>query len=197
MAASDTYPLDRRDVAQALLEGRDGLVVVAGLGACAWDITAVGDHDLNFPLWGAMGGAASIGLGIALAQPDRRVLVLTGDGEMLMGMGTLATIALLTPENLAVVVLDNERYGETGMQQTHTAFGVDLPAAAAAVGILVTGTVRDQGELDTALPVIRETPGPVFYSIKVKAEELAFVLPSNDGVVLKERMRKAMLGGTG
>ena len=197
MADSDTYPLDRRDVAQALLAERDGLVVVAGLGACAWDITAVGDHDLNFPLWGAMGGAASIGLGIALAQPDRRVLVLTGDGEMLMGLGSLATIALQKPENLAVVVLDNERYGETGMQQTHTAFGVNLPAAAAAVGILVTGTVRDQGELDTALPVIRETPGPVFYSIKVKAEELAFVLPSNDGVVLKERMRKAMLGGTG
>ena len=197
MADSDTYPLDRRDVAQAVLAERDGLVVVAGLGACAWDITAVGDHDLNFPLWGAMGGAASIGLGIARAQPDRRVLVLTGDGEMLMGLGSLATIALQKPENLAVVVLDNERYGETGMQQTHTAFGVDLPAAAAAVGILVTGTVRDQGELDTALPVIRETPGPVFYSIKVKAEELAFVLPSNDGVVLKERMRKAMLGGTG
>ena len=197
MADSDTYPLDRRDVAQALLEGRDGLVVVAGLGACAWDITAVGDHDLNFPLWGAMGGAASIGLGIALAQPDRRVLVLTGDGEMLMGLGSLATIALQKPENLAVVVLDNERYGETGMQQTHTAFGVDLPAAAAAVGILVTGTVQVQGELDAALPVIRETPGPVFYSIKVKAEELAFVLPSNDGVGLKERMRKAMLGGTG
>ena len=197
MADSDTYPLDRRDVAQALLEGRDGLVVVAGLGACAWDITAVGDHDLNFPLWGAMGGAASIGLGIALAQPDRRVLVLTGDGEMLMGLGSLATIALQKPENLAVVVLDNERYGETGMQQTHTAFGVDLPGVALAVGLPVTGTVRDQGELDTALPVIRETPGPVFYSIKVKAEELAFVLPSNDGVVLKERMRKAMLGGTG
>ena len=197
MADSDTYPLDRRDVAQALLAERDGLVVVAGLGACAWDITAVGDHDLNFPLWGAMGGAASIGLGIALAQPDRRVLVLTGDGEMLMGLGSLATIALQKPENLAVVVLDNERYGETGMQQTHTAFGADLPAAAAAVGILITGTVRDQGELDTALPVIRETPGPVFYSIKVKAEELAFVLPSNDGVGLKERMRKAMLGGTG
>ena len=197
MADSDTYPLDRRDVAQALLEGRDGLVVVAGLGACAWDITAVGDHDLNFPLWGAMGGAASIGLGIALAQPDRRVLVLTGDGEMLMGLGSLATIALQKPENLAVVVLDNERYGETGMQQTHTAFGVDLPGVALAVGLPVTGTVRDQGELDAALPVIRETPGPVFYSIKVKAEEFAFVLPSNDGVVLKERMRKAMSGGTG
>jgi len=194
MTDSETYPLDRRDVATALLAGRDGLVVVAGLGACAWDITAVGDHDLNFPVWGAMGGAASIGLGIALAQPDRRVLVLTGDGEMLMGMGSLATIALQKPNNLAVVVIDNERYGETGMQRTHTAFGVDLPGVAAAVGFPVTGLARDQGELDAALPVILETPGPVFYTIKVKAEELAFVLPSNDGVVLKDRMRKAMVG---
>ncbi|HJO75267.1 MAG TPA: thiamine pyrophosphate-dependent enzyme [Rhodospirillales bacterium] len=193
MADSETYPLDRRAVAKALLADRDGLVVVAGLGACAWDITAVGDHDLNFPLWGAMGGAASIGLGIALAQPDRRVLVLTGDGEMLMGMGSLATIALQKPENLAVVVIDNECYGETGMQQTHTAFGVDLPGVAAAVGLPVTGMVRDQAELDTVLPVIREAPGPVFYSIKVKAEELEFVLPTNDGVVLKNRMRKALL----
>ena len=179
--------------ARPWLADRDGLVVVAGLGACAWDITAVGDHDLNFPLWGAMGGAASIGLGIALAQPDRRVLVLTGDGEMLMGMGSLATIALQKPENLAVVVIDNECYGETGMQQTHTAFGVDLPGVAAAVGLPVTGMVRDQAELDTVLPVIREAPGPVFYSIKVKAEELEFVLPTNDGVVLKNRMRKALL----
>ena len=193
MADSETYPRDRRAVAKALLADRDGLVVVAGLGACAWDITAVGDHDLNFPLWGAMGGAASIGLGIALAQPDRRVLVLTGDGEMLMGMGSLATIALQKPENLAVVVIDNECYGETGMQQTHTAFGVDLPGVAAAVGLPVTGMVRDQAELDTVLPVIREAPGPVFYSIKVKAEELEFVLPTNDGVVLKNRMRKALL----
>ena len=193
MADSETYPLDRRAVAKALLADRDGLVVVAGLGACAWDITAVGDHDLNFPLWGAMGGAASIGLGIALAQPDRRVLVLTGDGEMLMGMGSLATIALQKPENLAVVVIDNECYGETGMQQTHTAFGVALPGVAAAVGLPVTGMVRDQAELDTVLPVIREAPGPVFYSIKVKAEELEFVLPTNDGVVLKNRMRKALL----
>ena len=193
MADSEAYRLDRRAVAKALLADRDGLVVVAGLGACAWDITAVGDHDLNFPLWGAMGGAASIGLGIALAQPDRRVLVLTGDGEMLMGMGSLATIALQKPENLAVVVIDNECYGETGMQQTHTAFGVDLPGVAAAVGLPVTGMVRDQAELDTVLPVIREAPGPVFYSIKVKAEELEFVLPTNDGVVLKNRMRKALL----
>ena len=196
MADSDTYPLDRRDVAQALLEGRDGLVVVAGLGACAWDITAVGDHDLNFPLWGAMGGAASIGLGIALAQPDRRVLVLTGDGEMLMGLGSLATIALQKPENLAVVVLDNERYGETGMQLTHTAYGADLPSVAKASGFPVTGQVDDQGGLDAALPVILKAPGPVFFNIKVRAEDLDFVLPPKEGVILKQRFRQALLGET-
>ena len=191
---SESFPLRRREVAKALLADRDGLVVVGGLGSCAWDITDAGDHDLNFPLWGAMGGAAAIGLGLALAKPDYRVLVLTGDGEMLMGMGTLATIALQKPRNLAVVVFDNERYGETGMQQTHTAFGVDLPAIAGAAGFMSTGTVTDQAELDEALPVILGDPGPVFRSIKVRAESLDFVLPPNDGVVLKDRMRNALAG---
>jgi len=191
---SESFPLHRRDVAKALLNDRNGLLVVAGLGSCAWDITAAGDDPLNFPLWGAMGGAASIGLGLALAQPERRVLVLTGDGEMLMGLGSLATVALQRPENLAVVVLDNERYGETGMQKTHTAFGVDLAEVAKAAGFSVTGSAGDQAELDVALPVILDAPGPVFYDIKVRAENLDFVLPTNDGVELKNRFRKALLG---
>jgi thiamine pyrophosphate-dependent acetolactate synthase large subunit-like protein len=193
---SESYPLRRREVAKALLADRDDLIVVGGLGSCAWDITDAGDHDLNFPLWGAMGGAAAIGLGLALAKPEYRVLVLTGDGEMLMGMGTLATIALQKPRNLAVVVFDNERYGETGMQQTHTAFGVDLPAVASASGFLSTGMVSNQAELIEALPVILGDPGPIFRSIKVRAESLDFVLPPNDGVVLKDRMRNVLAGGT-
>jgi len=193
---SESYPLRRREVAKALLADRDNLIVVGGLGSCAWDITDAGDHDLNFPLWGAMGGAASIGLGLALAKPEYRVLVLTGDGEMLMGMGTLATIALQKPRNLAVVVFDNERYGETGMQQTHTAFGVDLPAIASASGFLSTGMVSNQAELIEALPVILGDPGPIFRSIKVRAESLDFVLPPNDGIVLKDRMRNVLAGGT-
>jgi thiamine pyrophosphate-dependent acetolactate synthase large subunit-like protein len=193
---SESYPLRRREVAKALLADRDNLIVVGGLGSCAWDITDAGDHDLNFPLWGAMGGAASIGLGLALAKPEYRVLVLTGDGEMLMGMGTLATIALQKPRNLAVVVFDNERYGETGMQQTHTAFGVDLPAVASAAGFLSANTVSNQAELIEALPVILGDPGPIFRSIKVRAESLDFVLPPNDGIVLKDRMRNVLAGGT-
>ena len=191
---SENYPLRRREVAKALVRDRDGLLVVAGLGSCAWDMTAAGDHPLNMPLWGAMGGAAAMGLGLALAQPGHRVLVVTGDGEMLMGLGTLATIALQGPKNLAVVVFDNERYGETGMQLTHTAYDVDLAGVAAAAGFAVTGTVRDQVELDAALPAILEATGPVYYDIKVRVEELDFQLPPKEGVILKQRFRQALKG---
>ncbi len=191
---AESYPLRRRDVAKALVRERGGLLVVAGLGSPAWDITAAGDDPLNLPLWGAMGGAAAIGLGLALAQPDRRVLVITGDGEMLMGLGTFATIGLQRPSNLSLVVFDNERYGETGMQLTHTADTMDLVGAARAAGFPVTGRAADQAELEGALPIILETPGPVFYNIKVRAEDLDFVLPPKEGVILKQRFRQALLG---
>ena len=124
--------MKRRDAVRSLLKNRKDLLVIAGLGSTAWDITAAGDSPLNFPLWGAMGQAAMMGLGLALAQPKRRVLVITGDGEMLMGMGSLATIGVQKPKNLTVVVIDNERYGETGMQETHTAHGIDLNGVARA-----------------------------------------------------------------
>ena len=192
-AESEFFPLKRRDVAKLLLSERNNLIVVGGLGSCAWDITDAGDHDLNFPLWGAMGGAASVGLGLALSKPNHRVFVITGDGEMLMGMGSLATIAQQQPKNLSVIVFDNERYGETGMQKTHTAFGVDLPAVAAAVGFYSVETVTNNKELDKAFPNILGGLGPLFCSIKVRAESLDFVLPPNDGVILKNRMRKALL----
>src|SRR5687767_15261006 len=132
--------LHRREVAEILLSERKDLLVVAGLGSTAWDITAAGDSPLSFPLWGAMGNAAMIGLGLALAQPRRRVLVITGDGDMLMGLGSLATIAVQKPRNLSVIVLDNEAFGETGMQATHTRYGVDLPAIARASGFRSAGT---------------------------------------------------------
>lgn len=191
---SEHYPLRRREVAKALLADRGDLLVIAGLGSTAWDVTAAGDHPLSFPLWGAMGGAGMIGLGLALAQPERRVLVVTGDGEQLMALGALATIAVQHPANLAVVVFDNERYGETGMQPTHTAKGVDLAAVAAACGFRATGTIRDQAELDAALPLIRTESGPLFYAIKVRAEPLPFALPPKDGAYLKDRFRTALLG---
>jgi thiamine pyrophosphate-dependent acetolactate synthase large subunit-like protein len=193
-ARSERFLLRRREVAKALLDDRGDLLVVAGLGSTAWDVTAAGDHPLNFPLWGAMGGAAALGLGLALAQPDRRVLVISGDGDILMGLGSLATIAVQQPANLALVVFDNERYGETGMQPTHTAHDVDLAAMARAAGIPVTGTVQDRAALEAALPAIRAAPGPVCFAIKVRAEPLPLVLPPKDGAHLKDRFRTALLG---
>jgi thiamine pyrophosphate-dependent acetolactate synthase large subunit-like protein len=191
---SNSYPLRRREVVKVLLNQRDDTLVIAGLGAPAWDVTAAGDRPLNFPLWGAMGGAVPVGLGLALAQPSRRVLVITGDGEMLMGLGSLATVAIQGPPNLAIVVLDNERYGETGMQLTHTAGGVDLAAVATATGIPICCMVRDEAGLQAALPQILHGHGPVFCNIKVRAEKLPFVLPPKDGVYLKDRFRLALLG---
>ncbi len=192
---SERYSLRRRDVVKALLAERGDALVVAGLGAPAWDVTAAGDHALSFPLWGAMGGAAMVGLGLALAQPARRVLVITGDGEMLMALGSLATVAAQAPRNLAIVVLDNERYGETGMQATHTAWGVDLAAVAAGAGLPVAETVMETAELDAAIAKVRTAPGPVFVTVKVRAETLPLVLPPRDGAYLKDRFRTALLGG--
>lgn len=186
--------LHRRDVVGSLLKERKKLLVVAGLGSTSWDITAAGDSDLSFPTWGAMGQAAMIGLGLAMAQPQRRVLVITGDGEMLMGLGSLATIGVQQPKNLALVVIDNERYGETGMQATHTAHGVDLAAVAAACGFKDSRLIRKSAELNDFYHAIRAGVGPLFAAIKVIDEKLPLVLPPHDGVLLKERFRKALLG---
>jgi thiamine pyrophosphate-dependent acetolactate synthase large subunit-like protein len=186
--------LERRAVVRALVAGRRNLLVVAGLGSTTYDLAAAGDHPMNFYLWGAMGGAAMIGLGLALAQPKRRVLVVTGDGEMLMGLGGLATIGVQQPKNLAVVVIDNERYAETGLQATHTAYGFDLAAVAAAAKFAAVRTVRERAELKDLLPLLRRGPGPVFATVKVAPDRPPFVLPSRDGVFLKNRFRAAVLG---
>jgi len=179
---------------ESLLEDRKNLLVVAGLGSTAWDITAAGDSPLNFPLWGAMGNAAMFGLGLALAQPKRRVLVLTGDGEMLMGLGSLATIGVQKPRNLSVVVIDNERYGETGMQRTHTSAGVDLAAVARACGFRVAKQLRSGAQLSALRAAVHGSPGPYFAQVKVVAEKIPLVLPPRDGGLLKSRFRKALLG---
>src|SRR5262249_26433514 len=134
-AMSKANRLERRSVVSALLKGRKDAIVVGGLGASTYDIAAAGDHDRNFYLWGAMGGAVMIGLGVALAPPGLRVVVITGDGEMLMGMGSLATVGLQQPKNLSIIVLDNEVYGETGGQASHTASHADLIGVAKACGI--------------------------------------------------------------
>jgi thiamine pyrophosphate-dependent acetolactate synthase large subunit-like protein len=186
--------LDRRKVVRMLLADRGELLVIAGLGAPAWDATDAGDHPLNFPLWGGMGGAAAIGLGLALAQRDRRILVLTGDGELLMGMGSLATIGVQRPRNLAVVVLDNERYGETGMQASHTAFGVDLAAVAKACRFVSATMVTTIEQVSRLRADLHRADGPFLVQVKVAPDKLPLVLPPRDGAHLKDRFREALLG---
>ncbi len=185
--------LDRRELCAAVLADRGGMLVIAGLGAPAWDITAVGDCPENLPLWGGMGGAAMIGLGLALAQPTRKVLVITGDGEMLMGLGSLATIAVKAPPNLAILVLDNEHYGETGMQETHTRHGVDLVAMAKGAGIKRTMLVT-QADQASGLREAIHAEGCLFALAKIDPSSLKLVLPPRDGAYLQARMREAVLG---
>jgi thiamine pyrophosphate-dependent acetolactate synthase large subunit-like protein len=182
--------LERRAVVARLLRDRDRLLVVTGLGSPSYDVHAAGDHDGNFYLWGAMGAAALVGLGLAQAKPDRTVMVVTGDGEQLMGLGGLATIALAAPANLVIVVLDNGHYGETGMQRSHTGLGIDLASIARAAGFAGAVTVTDQAGLESAAQSIRErASGPRLYVVKVKPENLPRSLPPRDGVHLKNRLR--------
>ncbi len=192
--AENGNTLQRAQVVSQALADRGDMLVVAGLGAPAWDATAAGDHPLTFPLWGGMGGAAMIGLGLALAQPERRVLVITGDGEMLMGLGALATIAVQAPGNLGILVLDNERYGETGMQETHTAFGVDLAAMAIGAGFAAAVTATDERSLPAAIDLVRSAAGPVLAAAKIRADKSPFTMPPRDGGLLKSRFRRALLG---
>ena len=194
MSASRRKPkLDRRKVAAEILARRGDALVVTGLGAPTWDAAAAGDSPLNFYTWGGMGCAAMVGLGMALAQPKRRVIVITGDGEMLMALGALATIAAQQPQNLSIVVMDNEHYGETGMQATHTQMGADLAGMAKAAGFRATKTIYTTAELKTWVPKIYGA-GPVFVDVKVTTERDALVLPPRDGTLLKFRFREALLG---
>jgi thiamine pyrophosphate-dependent acetolactate synthase large subunit-like protein len=186
--------LDRRKVVAALLADRGDALVVTGLGSPTYDTFAAGDHDLNFYLWGGMGGAAMVGLGLALAQPKRRVLVITGDGEMLMGLGSLATIAVEAPKNLAIAVIDNGHYGETGMQRAHTGRGVDIAGMAKAAGFKSSTTVRSMSGLQQWLAAFHRKPGPVFGDIKVSAAPAPMALPVRDGTAIKHRFRTALLG---
>ncbi len=192
--SAPTAALDRRKVVAALVRDRENALVVTGLGSSTYDTYAVGDHPLNFYLWGGMGGAAMVGLGLALAQPKRRVLVITGDGEMLMGLGSLATIAVEAPRNLAIAVIDNGHYGETGMQRAHTSRGVDIAGMAKAAGFAAADTIHSNADLAAWLAVFHRKPGPVFGDIRVSAVPAPMVLPVRDGTAIKYRFREALLG---
>jgi thiamine pyrophosphate-dependent acetolactate synthase large subunit-like protein len=182
--------LDRREVVAALLADRKEAIAIGGLGASTNDITAAGDHARNFYLWGGMGGAAMIGLGLALAQPELPVLVITGDGEMLMGMGSLATIGVQKPANLSIVVLDNECYGETGGQTSHTASSVDLVGVARACGISDSRAISTMADVEAFAKSVQDiSAGPRFASVKIDSANVERVLPSRDGTYILNRLR--------
>ena len=186
-------PLDRRAVVGQILAERGPALVISGLGSPTWDVAAAGDDARNFHLWGAMGSALPMGLGLALAQPAVAVLVITGDGEMLMGLGSLATTGVKAPKNLTVVVLDNERYGETGMQPSHSGLGVDLVEIARGCGFAWSMAVGDETGLAELCAKAFANDGCGFAGIKIGAEPLPRTLPSHDGVFLKHRFRAAVL----
>ena len=182
--------LDRRAVVATLLKDPGDLLVVTGLGSATYDAGAAGDRPENFYLWGAMGGSVMIGLGLAIAQPTKRVLVITGDGEMLMGMGSLATVAAQAPDNLAVVVLDNGQFGETGAQRSHTGHGTNLAAVAAACGWPATSTVTTMSEVEQLAPRLRQEK--LFTVIKISTAEVTRFLPPRDGAYLTHRFQAAL-----
>ena len=185
--------LERRAAMAMLLADRPkNLFVVPGLGSTTWDAAAAGDDDRNFYLWGAMGGAAMIGLGLALARPDVRVAVITGDGEMLMGLGSLATIGVQRPSNLSIVVFDNGLYGETGMQASHTQSGVDLCEVARGCGIDRILKITDEAGLRELAKLLASFDRTLFARVVISPDDPPRVLPEKDGVAIKDRVRRAV-----
>jgi thiamine pyrophosphate-dependent acetolactate synthase large subunit-like protein len=184
--------LKRRHVVNELLQDRGDAAVVCGLGSPTYDVAAVSPSDRNYYLWGAMGGAAMMGLGLALARPELHVIVVTGDGEAMMGMGSLATMGSIGPENLSIVVLDNEHYGETGMQQSHLGMGVDLCAVAVACGLKRACTVTTETELQSIVQKHKQTGTLGFVQVKVDPESPPRVMPTRDAVENKIVFRQAI-----
>ena len=183
--------MNRLEATRRLVAAIDAEPIIASLGHPAYDLFAAGDRPANFYTWGSMGLASSIGLGLALARPDLRVFVVDGDGSLLMNLGSLATIGWTRPANLVLIVWDNALYGTTGGQDTATAHGADLAAAAEAMGIRAVATVRNLGELTAVARRVDTEPGPWVIIAKV-SENSPTSKPTLDYVLIKQRFMKAM-----
>ena len=189
---TDNTNIERRKAVRRILANRGETLVVCGLGSSTYDVFAAGDDDRNFYLWGAMGGAVMIGLGLAIAQPDTPVLVVTGDGEALMGLGALASVAAQKQDNLTIVVLDNTHFGETGMQLSHTGHGVDLTEIANGCGFRNSQTITDYDALDAFSNTLNKANGPRFAVVKITTDNPDRALPNLDGVYIKNRVRSSL-----
>jgi thiamine pyrophosphate-dependent acetolactate synthase large subunit-like protein len=186
--------LERSEAVPALIGRHEDFLIIAGLGGTACDVGAVaGDAPHVYSLGGAMGAACMMGLGLALARPDKRVLVVTGDGELLMNVGALATIAVTDPANLAILCVDNGHYGETGWQQSHTSLGVDLEKIAIGCGIRHTRTVATMGDITAGARLLRESNGTSFICLRVKPTEPPEFKRNFDASFCRDRFRAALL----
>jgi thiamine pyrophosphate-dependent acetolactate synthase large subunit-like protein len=183
--------LKRRELVSALLGRREGALVVPGLGSPTWDCFAAGGSDDYLYSWGGMGLAIPTALGVALARPGRRVLAMTGDGEMMMGIGSLAVVAAQAPANLGILVLDNESFGETGRQAGLTGIRTDLCAIAKGAGIAEALSVTRMDQLDTLAEMMFRRPGPTFAVAKIALTEEPWALPEKDGAVIARTFRRA------
>ena len=191
----DDRVLDRCQAVPALVGRHQDFLIVTGLAGTARDIAALTDDGAHiFAMAGAMGAAAMMGLGLALAQPERRVLVVTGDGELLMNVGALATIAVANPPNLSIICVDNGHYGETGYQKSHTSLGVDLEKMAIGAGIKATRSVAREDEIVDASRLIREANGTAFVCLRVKATDPPSYRRALDPAACRNRFRSALLG---
>src|SRR5690349_14184134 len=194
-AAATDFVLERSEAVPALIGRHEDFLIVAGLGGTACDVGAVtGDALHVYSLGGAMGAACMMGLGIALSRPDRRVLVVTGDGELLMNVGALATIAVMNPPNLAILCVDNGHYGETGYQKSHTSLGVDLEKIAAGSGIQATRTIAAEDELADGARLLREGNGTAFVLLRVKPTDPPAYKRNMDPSACRNRFRSALIG---
>jgi phosphonopyruvate decarboxylase len=190
MARNKRRGFDRQAALALLIPEPDSYLIVAGLGNAVFDMARLtGNAPFCYPLDGAMGAAVSLGLGIALARPARRVLVVTGDGELLMNLGALATVAAADPVNLSIVCLDNRRYGLTGGQPTHTAAGADIRKAGAAVGLRYTSRPQDEAQLRAAAAVLRTAPSAALVVVDVTAANSAPCAVDRDGDACRIRFR--------
>jgi thiamine pyrophosphate-dependent acetolactate synthase large subunit-like protein len=185
--------LERSKAVPALIGRHEDFLIIAGLGGTACDVAAVtGDAANVYSLGGAMGAACTMGLGLALARRKERVLVVTGDGELLMNLGALATIAVLDPANLAILCVDNGHYGETGWQKSHTSLGTDLEKIAAGCGIKQTRTVASEADIPEAARLLRGANSTSFVNLRVKAGEPPPARRNFDASLMRDRFRAAL-----
>jgi phosphonopyruvate decarboxylase len=194
-ATASDFVLDRTQAVPALIGRHEDFLIIAGLAGTARDVAALTkDGAHTYAMAGVMGAACGMGLGLALARPDRRVLVVTGDGELLMNVGTLATIAVLNPPNLSIVCVDNGHYGETGYQKSHTSLGVDLEKIAIGSGIKATRTVAAESDIPDGARLLREGNGAAFVVLRVKPTEPPAYKRNMDPAFCRNRFRTALLG---